>query len=137
MENVLSVISFLGLGAIVGSFFTALWERNNNIAMQKQEFKETRYKCIILLMLGLVDFNKERPKLIANGRNFSSIHELKEELITEWNNMMLFASDEALIALNSFIRSPNINSYRDCVLTMRKDLYGGKLSKKVIVLNFD
>ncbi len=34
-ENIVSVISLLGVGGLLGAYFRILWERNNAILLQK------------------------------------------------------------------------------------------------------
>ena len=136
-ENVISVIGVLGIGGVLGNYFQILWQRHNTILLQKQEFKETRYKCIILLMYGVLDFEKQNPMMKQHGRNFNSVNDLIEELKTEWQNMFLFASDDVLIGTHAFIANPSQETFRKSVLAMRKDLWGGKLSKDIEKLAFN
>ena len=49
IENALTILGLLGVGGLLGTYFRILWERKNSALLQKQEFKETRYKCIIIL----------------------------------------------------------------------------------------
>jgi hypothetical protein len=136
LENVISVLALLGIGGVLGTYFRILWERQNVALLQKQEFKETRYKCIILLMLSFTDFEKQKVMLNAHGRNFQSIEELKDELIMEWHNMLLFASDEVLTTSHEFINNPTQESFQKVALAMRQDLWGGKISTQFEMLKF-
>lgn len=130
-ENVATVLGVLGLGGILGNYFRILWERQNTALLQKQEFKETRYKCIIILLLSYLDFEKNKPMLHQHGRPYiKTIEDLKEELQLEWNNMILFASDKVLSTMNEFLKEPTQSNFRKVALAMRKDLWSGKLSSK-------
>ncbi|MGI6240906.1 MAG: hypothetical protein BWY44_00099 [Candidatus Omnitrophica bacterium ADurb.Bin292] len=53
LENIISVVSLLGIGGLLGAYFRVLWERNN--AILKQDYKKVRYKCIIILALAYLD----------------------------------------------------------------------------------
>ena len=55
MENLIQIIGLLGIGGLISSYFTLLWQRKNAEEKSKQEYKETRYKCIILLMKALLE----------------------------------------------------------------------------------
>lgn len=137
VENVISVLALLGIGGILGTYFRILWERRNAALLQKQEFKETRYKCIILLMYGAVDFEKQKPMLGQHGRDFETLEELLDELKTEWHNMILFASDDVLRRTHAFIKSPSQEAFRMSAFAMREDLWGGRLTKDLQALTFD
>ena len=131
LESVATVLGLLGLGGLLGTYFRILWERQNSALLQKQEFKETRYKCIIVLLLSYLDFEKNKPMLHQHGRPYiKTIEDLKEELQLEWNNMILFASNRVLSTMNKFIEKPTQSNFRLVALAMRKDLWSGKISAK-------
>jgi hypothetical protein len=136
IDNIVAVLGLLGIGTIIGNYVRILLERKNQAQLQKQEFKEARYKCIILLMYASLDFEKEIHNLRKHGRNFASYEELMEELKTEWYNMILFASDEVLRTTHAFILKPSVSLFKNTVLAMRKDLWGGKLSEYLVDLSF-
>lgn len=129
IENVFSMLALLGIGGILGHLFRILWERKSSKLLQKQEFKETRYKCIIILMLSLLDFEKNRQMLYSHGREYiNNKEDLIYELKLEWNNMILYASEEVLQKTYIFIQNPSQDNSHKVTLAMRRDLWGGKLS---------
>jgi len=129
LENVSTILGLLGLGGLLGTYFRILWERRNTALLQKQDYKEVRYKCIIILAMALLDFEKNKFLLHQNNRQYIKTPEdLVSELKIEWNNMILFASDEVLSAMHKFIESPSQKGFRNFALSMRKDLWGGKIS---------
>lgn len=136
-ENAVAAIGLLGIGGLLGNYFQIHWQRRSAALSQKQEFKETRYKCIIMLMYVSLDFDKRGLGLEKFGRNFRSRNEVLEELQTEWHNMILFASDGALKAVHSFIQSPSAPRFKAAALAMRADLWGGKISTDLEQLDFD
>lgn len=95
LEDATAAVGLLGIGGILGTYFRILWERKNTALLQKQDFKETRYKCIILLMYSALDFRKNKSMLRQQGRNFLSLEDLMDELQAEWHNMILFAIEIA------------------------------------------
>lgn len=79
-------------------------------------------------MYSLLDFDKQIAILAAHGRTYKTVDGLVEELTAEWNNMLLYASDDVLISAQAFIKHPDKSTFRRCVFDMRKDLWGGKVS---------
>ena len=136
-ENAISAIGLLGIGGLLGTYVRILLERRTSALSQKQEFKDTRYKCIIMLMYVSLDFEQRGRGLEKFGRNFRSRDEVLAELQTEWHNMILFASDDALKTVHSFIQLPSPSSFKSAALAMRKDLWGGRLSGDLEELEFD
>jgi len=135
-ENAVAAASLLGFGGVIGTYLRILWERRNSALLQQQEFKETRYKCIIMLMYTCMDFEKRGRGLEQFGRNFRSTDDVINELKAEWHNMILFASDDVLKTVHAFIRAPSAASFKESALAMRKDLWGGKLSSTLEQLDF-
>jgi len=52
------------------------------------------------------------------------------ELKIEWNNMILYASEEVLQKAYIFIQNPSQDNFYKVALAMREDLWGGKISLK-------
>lgn len=63
-ENITSVLGLLSIGGLLTSFFGSLISRREKDLQQKQSYKETRYKCIIMLAMAYVDFNDKRLKIL-------------------------------------------------------------------------
>ena len=121
----------------MGTYFRILWERRNTALLQKQNFKETRYKCVIMLMFSALDFEKNRTTLQKHGRDFCTKQDLIDELKAEWHNMALFASDEILKGIHAFVCDQSYQAFSKVKLAMRKDLWGGRLSKEIEALTFE
>jgi len=128
-ESILNVLIPLFVGGFVVHYVHVLWERKSSQLLKKEEFKETRYKCIIILMLSLLDFEKNRQMLHLHGRDYINNREdLIYELKLEFNNMILFASEEVLKTTINFIKKPSQHNLYNVAIGMRKDLWGGKIS---------
>src|SRR5690554_225619 len=102
VENAITVLGLLGVGGVMGTYLRIIWERKKEAQLHKQEFKEARYKCVIMLMYAALDFDTHVPLLRQHGRNFDDLEALVDELKTEWHNMILFASEDVLIAVYAF-----------------------------------
>ena len=137
VENTITVLGLLGVGGVIGTYLRILWERKKEAELHKPEFKETRYKCVILLMHAALDFENQVHLLRQHGRDHADVASLLEELRAEWHNMILFASEDVLVSVHAFIREPSIKRFRQGALAMRKDLWGGKVSDQVLNLDFN
>lgn len=137
IQNIISAIGLIGIGAILKSLIDFLLKTRELKNQTQHEFKNTRYKVIILLVNAMLDFEKHKPELIKHGRNFSTKEELTDELKTERNNMILFASDLVIQSLNIFIAMPSKNNHYNLAIAIRKDLYGLKTKLKASALKFE
>ena len=77
MDNLIKIVGLLGIGGLVSSYLTILQQRRNTEEKAKQEYKETRYKCIVLLMQAFVEFEKYQKMLI----NMDTIFRIRK---TSW-----------------------------------------------------
>lgn len=125
-QNVIATITALGLGAILTKLFEYASDRQKTKEQAKHDFKQTRYKAIILLMYSFLDFEKYSKTLLLNNRNFKDKTELWEELKIEWSNMTLYASDGVIRSMKKFLQNPTLDTYNITTLAMRKDLYNIK-----------
>jgi hypothetical protein len=126
-QTIVSAIGLLGIGGVVSSYLTILWQRHSAFQQKKDEFKATRYKATVVLMFGYLQGAKSIEHLNQHGRAFKSKNEILEEVIIEWLNMVLFASDDVLKDLQEFILDPSSETYFRAALAMRKDLWGGRV----------
>jgi hypothetical protein len=126
IENIVAVLGLLGIGGLISGYFTLLWQRRSTALAKMQEYKETRYKCIILLMRAYLDFNRYRGELQKYGYSIKSISDLTALLRDEHISAFLYASDDFIRSLGDFIRTPSEMSLVKAALSMRKDLWGVK-----------
>ncbi|NTU49814.1 MAG: hypothetical protein HGA87_02800 [Desulfobulbaceae bacterium] len=66
INEIIPILSLLGIGGIVGAFFNSFWERSKTISLQKQEYKEKRYLAIILLMYGFLEYRNSGDVTISS-----------------------------------------------------------------------
>jgi hypothetical protein len=126
IENIVAVVSLLGIGGLISAYFTLLWQRRSKNLEKMGEYKETRYKCILLLMRASLDFERYRGELQKSGYSIEDIRDLTALLRDEHICAFLYASDEFIGVFGEFIKSPSETSLVNVALSMRKDLWGVK-----------
>jgi len=126
IENAIAVLGLLGIGGLVSGYCTLMWQRRNAELAEKQKYKESRYKCIILLMHGCLDFDRSCGELQKHGYAIQSIDDLIALLRAEQINAFLYASDDFIRSLGDFLRDHNDTNLVKTALTIRKDLWGVK-----------
>jgi len=127
LKDLIAMVGALGIGGLITSYFTMLWNQRKNVSEKHHEMKDKRYKCIILLMQASLDFDKYKSILHSQGYGYlSSESDLVDLLNDEYVNSFLFASDEFIHCMSKFIRSRTHENLVKSALSMRKDLYGVK-----------
>ncbi len=123
MDSLLKIAGLLGIGGLISSYFTLLWQRKNEDTKARQEYKETRYKCVVLLMRALLEFDKYKDMLIRHGYSISNKDDLINLLKDEQLSAMLYASKSSIKVMGSFINEPSKTTLISAVIEMRKDLW--------------
>lgn len=123
-DTIAATLTLLGVGTVIGAWGKSRFEGRREILKQQQDFKFTRYKCLILLMHAALDFEKHNQALREHGgRNFQTQKDLMDELEAEHINMLLFADKKTQELVSSFIQNPSSDLLKKTALAMRKDLW--------------
>jgi len=135
-EIIVPIITALG-GGFAGAVLQSWAQHKTEVSGKEHELKRTRYECIVILMLTLLDPKNGMDKTRLRRPDLKTIKDVREEINTERANALLFASDEVLIALSAFIDSnnPTYDAFTEVVNYMRKDLWGkkSKIAKEIAV----
>ena len=126
IENVFGVLGLIGVGGIIQAVVSYAIAKRRKKYDGSQEFKEKRYKAILLLCYAYLHYDEENITLIIHRPDLKSKEHLSCELKVEWINMSLYASDEVILKMKQFIAGQSENEFTEMILQMRKDLYGVK-----------
>ena len=124
MEEIISAIGLVGLGGLLKSFFDFFIDSKKVKSETNHQFKETRYKAIIILSYALVGYDTEKNRIFALRPDIRTREDLFDEVYLEWVNMTLYASDKVILKMKYFLEDVNQNNFNETILAMRKDLYG-------------
>lgn len=124
VNQLLTAIGFIGLGGLLKSILDFFIGSRKAKQDAQLTFKEVRYKAIILMSYALVYYEREKTMLVVNRPDITSIQRLENELQAEFINMSLYASDDVIKKLKTFLESPTTGSLNHLAIAMRKDLYG-------------
>ena len=133
-EEILTIFGVVGIGGIIATSLTYVYEKRKQIKFSLQVMKEKRYKAIVLKMQIVVE-PKNIKHVLTPKPDLKNIEDWKNEVRVEWFNLLLFASDDVIKALKEFILKPDNISYARTVLAMRKDLWNKKTSLKAEEIN--
>lgn len=128
LEVLISLLTAIGLGSIIGAFFQSRFEHRKQIREQEHELKRRRYGAILILMLTKLDPKTGLPHTRELRPDLQTIVDIEKELETELLNGFLFASDDVIKSMAEFIRTPSHSSYLKTVVSMRKDLWNRRTS---------
>lgn len=130
-NEIIQIVGLIGVGGLLKSGFDFLMDNRKRRTETQHQFKETRYKAILLLLYSLMYYEHEQDQLKKHRPDIQSKEDLENEIRAEWTNMVLFASDNVILAMQKFNRNPERESFAKTLLAMRKDLYGIRTSLKI------
>ncbi|MFH1288008.1 MAG: hypothetical protein ABII25_04850 [bacterium] len=129
-ELLISIITALGFGGIIGAYFQAIFQRQSQIKEKEHELKNRRYKTILILMLTKLDPENGMQHIAEFRDDLKSIKDVEKEIETELLNSVLFANDEVIKNLAQFSHNPRKSTYIKTVVAMRQELWGKKTKIK-------
>src|SRR5260370_40126232 len=125
------LIAGLRIGSVSTAWIQYLLKRREAAYQSHRKDLEARYRVVILLMYAAFDFEGNKTALRINRPDLTNQKSVLDELTAEWYNMMLFASEETLRSLRTFIENPDKNNLRSTASAMRKDLGRGNVSIEI------
>jgi|SRR5208337_4069100 len=133
ITEILSILSLLGVGGIVGGYIQYLLNKKSQIELEIRQSNILRYHTISLLMRCVINPEKTQSISFAgwkipDNKTKEEIQELAAEKLLEfYYNSFLFASDDVLASLKNFIQNPDERKFTETAVAMRKELW--KISK--------
>lgn len=126
IEIITAIIASLGLGGLIATFVQSYLQNRSKVVERAFDFKEKRYKAIMILMWTSLNPKSELKHLKLFRDDIPNTSTLQRELKLELYNSMLFAGDNVIKSLRRFIEQSNHQNYSQVALEMRRDLYGKK-----------
>lgn len=123
-QTVIGILSALGVGGLLGVFAKSFLDKQHHKFSRVFEFKEARYKAIMILMwVAMKPTEFELNKLRSRRPDIKNVKDLDAELNLEYYNAMLFASGEVLDEMAKFLENKNIDNWKSVARSVRKDLF--------------
>jgi hypothetical protein len=135
IEVVVSLLTAVGIGGILGAFFRSRFEQQKQVREKERELKRKRYGAILILMLTKLDPKDGLPKTRNIRLDLKNLEDVEKELEMELLHGVLFASDDVIKAMAEFTRRPTHAAYIKSVTAMRKDLWSKKTSVDAGILD--
>ena len=137
IQMIFSALTLLGIGGILGGYVNSLLDKKKELEFKLLEQKERRYNSCLLYMDAY--FEPKNIKYLSSRQpDIDNAHDIIEYLKMEYHEMMLYASNEVVLSVKEFIKSPNYENFLKTVLCMRRDLWVNKNDLQIdeIELNF-
>ena len=127
-ELVLPLLTGLGVGGIVGAYFSEFFRRRTQTQLVEFEERVSRFRSVPIYMQVLLypDQIDHLPVDVLRTYNIKTKKDIQDTFFAEYSRMVLFAPDEVLQAVKSFMTNPSSASYWKTLTEMRKALWGKK-----------
>ena len=122
VQLILSALTLLGLGGIIGGYFSHILARNKELQFKILELKEKRYRSCILFMDAY--FHPENIKYLSSRHpDINGAYDVAAYLRMEYQDMLFYAPKSVAVSVKEFIDAPSDELYLRSILQMRKDLW--------------
>lgn len=127
-EFLLTLVTGLGVGGIVGRYFSEFFRRRTQTQLAEFEERVSRFRSVLIYMQVLLypEQIDHLPVDVLQTYNLKTKEDIQDTLFAEYSRMVLFAPDEVLQAVKSFMKNPSSTSYWRTLTEMRKALWGKK-----------
>jgi hypothetical protein len=125
LQTLLSVLTLLGVGGLVGGYVTYVLDRKKEREFKVLEQREKRYKSCLLFMDAC--FEPRNIKYLKSRHvDIDDARDVMEYLKMEYHEMILYASNAVVLSVKRFIEKPTRENFLATILSMRDDLSLGK-----------
>jgi hypothetical protein len=129
-QILISALTLLGVGGLVGGYITYLLDRKKTREFQVLEQKRNRYKSCLLYMDAF--FEPRNIKYLSSRHaDINQASDVIEYLKMEFFEMTLYASKEVITAVKTFIEKPVRENFLKTILVMRQDLSAKKIDLRL------
>ncbi len=128
-EVVISSLVALGVGGSLGYYIQYVLQHKKDIESDIHKLKRERYGSILIQMLTVIE-PQHLLKTQKIRSDFKTIEDVKDEVKTELLHSIMFASDEVIQNMSTFLKNPTKPTFISAALAMRKDLWGKKTKIK-------
>jgi len=132
-----SLIAGLGLGSIVTAFISNWLDKKKEVELKLSGILEDKYRSLLVFMACVLDIEKKKYFTINEQVAQKTSKEYLEQVKEYYYHSTLYSSDEVILTLKDFIKSPSQEMYIKVAQAMRNDLWkrNTKLGFKDINLN--
>jgi len=134
--QIVTLISALGIGSIIGIVIKHLLDRNAEIKIKLKTINEEKYRTILIYMSIIIN-PKNKDHFILNDnilyqlKNESDIREYALSKLEEYYyQSLLYASDDVMKSFKLFLANPSRANYIWVAQKMRVDLWNNKTNLK-------
>lgn len=138
ITTILTLITTLGVGSIIGIFIQSKLDKAKQIASKLNELNEEKYRSILIYMsLSLNPNNLShfimKDEVLMNLKKDDIPKYSLDKLKEYYYHSILYASDDVLKSIRIFIKTPVRDNYIKSALAMRQHLW----SKKTIIKDIE
>ena len=130
--QIISLVTGLGIGSIVGVVIKHLLDRNAELKIKLKTINEEKYRTVLIYMSIIIN-PKNKDHFVLNDNILHGLkteNEIREYALSKldeyYYQSLLYASDDVMKAFKLFLTNPNREKYIFTAKKMRADLWNNK-----------
>ena len=137
MNILISLLAGLGIGSIITSVVSSWLDKKKQIDLTLSKILEDKYRGLLVFMACALDIEKKKYFTINEQVEQKTSGDYLNQVREYYYHSTLYSSDEVILSLKEFIKSPSEESYVKVAQAMRKDLWKRKTDIDFSDIKFD
>lgn len=123
---IISLFTGLGLGSILTTFVSSYLDKKKENDLNLARILEDKYRGLLVFMACALDIEKKKYFTINEQVAQKTSQDYLNQIREYYYHSTLYSSDEVILSLKEFIKTPSQETYIKVAQSMRKDLWGRK-----------
>ena len=122
----ISLFAGLGVGGITTAFASSWLDRKKEADINLARILEDKYRGLLVFMACALDIEKKKYFTINEQVSQKTSQDYLSQIKEYYYHSTLYSSDDVILTLKDFIKSPNQETYIKTAHAMRNDLWKRK-----------
>jgi hypothetical protein len=123
---IISLIAGLGVGSILTALVSSFLEKKKENDLNLARILEDKYRGLLVFMACALNIEKKKYFTINEQVSQKTSQDYLNQIKEYYYHSTLYSSDDVILSLKEFIKTPSQESYIKVAQAMRKDLWGRK-----------
>jgi len=123
---IISLFAGLGFGSILTAIVSSFLDKKKETDLNLARILEDKYRGLLVFMACALDIEKKKYFTINEQVAQKTSQDYMNQIREYYYHSTLYSSDDVILSLKDFIKTPSQEEYIKVAQAMRKDLWGRK-----------
>lgn len=123
---IISLFAGLGFGSVLTAVVSSFLDKKKETDLNLARILEDKYRGLLVFMACALDIEKKKYFTINEQVAQKTSRDYLNQIREYYYHSTLYSSDDVILSLKEFIKTPSQETYIEVAQAMRKDLWGRK-----------